>query len=290
MWVYEGLTEYYGQVLSARSGIWTREDTIDSFATMAGAQLNRKGRAWRSMHDTTTDPIVAGSNEEPWKSWQRSQDYYTDGALMWLDIDTKIRSASRGAKSLDDFARLFFGMNDGEWITNTYDFQDVVEALREVLPYDWKDYLHNELFTLRPDPPLGGLERGGYKLVFQEKPNSFFASKDKLGEFADLTHSVGILVNSSGKVLECIWDSPAFISTVTVGSTLLGVNGRKFTIEWLMQAVAESKERPVVISFCRGDGYFEKELNYTGGQRYPHLIRCADAPLLDAVLTPVADN
>ena len=290
MWVYEGLTEYYGQVLCARSGIWKSEDTINSFATMAGAQLNRRGRIWRAMQDTTTDPIIAGSNEEPWKSWQRSQDYYTDGALMWLDVDARIRSASDGKKSLDDFARLFFGMSDGEWATNTYDFGDVVDALHEVIPLDWEDYLHNELYTLRPTPPLQGFECAGYQLVFKDKPNSFFASKDKLGGFTDLTHSLGILVNSSGKVLECIWDSPSFAANVTVGSTLLAVNGRKFSTEFLKQAVIESSERPVVLAYRHGDRHSEERLDYARGLRYPHLLRCSDRPLFDAILAPLAPD
>jgi predicted metalloprotease with PDZ domain len=291
MWVYEGLTQYLGQVLCARAGIWTAQDLVASLATTAGDQLTRRGRIWRSMADTTHDPVVAGRAALPWKSWQRSEDYYADGQLMWLEVDMMIREATEGLHSLDDFAKVFFGMKDGEWITNTYDFDDVCSALNEVLEYPWADFLNQRLYTLASEPPLGGFERGGYRLKFREEENHFAASKAAVSNVTDLAHSIGLKVRHDGRVSECIWGSPAFDAGITAGAKLLGVNGQEFSADGLKLGVARTSEGRFLNLLVKHDHHlFECQLTYTGGHRHPHLIAMAGKPLLNTVAVPRAPD
>jgi predicted metalloprotease with PDZ domain len=167
LWVYEGLTQYYGHVLAARSGLWSRAQALEALALTVATYQFRVGREWRSVVDTTNDPILSARRPAPWRSWQRNEDYYSEGLLVWLDADTLIRERSRGRRSLDDFARAFFGIEDGSWMPATYTFDDVVAALNAVEPFDWAGFLRARLYEAGTEPPLDGVARGGYRLGVQ---------------------------------------------------------------------------------------------------------------------------
>jgi predicted metalloprotease with PDZ domain len=166
LWVYEGMTQYWGDVLTARAGLWSRDQALDVLAVLIARYQYEPGRDWRSLQDTTNEPIIHYGGSQPWNTWQRSTDYYRVSQLIWLDADTLIRKRSGGGKSLDDFARQFFGIEDGSFGEVTYTFDDVVAALTRVLPYDWAGFLRTRLDAIGGDLPLDGVARGGYRLVF----------------------------------------------------------------------------------------------------------------------------
>ncbi|HEY5337575.1 MAG TPA: hypothetical protein VIJ85_05180, partial [Rhizomicrobium sp.] len=173
LWVYEGQTQFWGFVLAARSGLWSKQDGLDAIAADAATYATRPGRQWRNVQDTTNDPIIASRRPIPWRTWQRSEDYYGEGLLIWLDADTLIRQKTGGKKSLDDFARTFFGINNGSFVTVPYTFDDVVKALNSVMPYDWAGFLRAHLDGIGTNP-LNGLTQGGYKLVYTDKPTDYW--------------------------------------------------------------------------------------------------------------------
>jgi predicted metalloprotease with PDZ domain len=179
LWVYEGQTDYWGWVLAARAGILTQAQTRDAIALYA-AQMNdgTPGRTWRNLQDTTNDPIIGWGRPSVWRSWSRFYDYYPEGLLIWLDADTLIREKTGGAKSLTDFTRAFYGVDNGAWQTETYTFDDVVHALNQVLPYDWAHFLRERLESKKPTGPLDGLNRGGWKLVYTSEPTAMEKSSD----------------------------------------------------------------------------------------------------------------
>ena len=289
LWVYEGQTQYWGTVLAARSGLWNKQQGLDAIAgAAAGYSDGRPGRQWRPLEDTTNDPISTMRRPIPWRSWQRSEDYYVEGELIWLDADTLIRQLSGGKKSLDDFARAFFGINDGSYVTVTYTFDDIVRALNAVVPYDWAGFLHARLDAIAPAAPLDGLKRGGYALVYTDTPSDLSKSNEKVRKNTDLTYSLGLSADSKGAVTDVLWDGPAFNAGVTVGSEIVAVNGVAYDSDGLKDAIKNAKtdKAPIQLLLKRGDIYRTVALNYHGGLRYPHLQRIAGAPaLLDDILT-----
>ena len=286
LWVYEGQTQFWGEVLATRSGLWTKQQGLDALAGAGASMDHHVGRQWRPLADTTDDPITAMRRPIPWRSWQRSEDYYVEGELIWLDADTLIREKTGGRKSLDDFARAFFGIDDGSYVTVTYNFDDVVRALNAVLPYDWAAFLHARVDAIAPTP-LDGFKRGGYRLVYTETPSDYFKSNEKSRKITDLGYSLGLILDNKGAVSDVQWDSPAFNAGVTVGSEIVAVNGTAYDGDHLKAAVRSAKSSPAPIQLLvkRGDRYTTLALNYNGGLRYPHLERIPGTPaLLDAVL------
>jgi predicted metalloprotease with PDZ domain len=287
LWVYEGQTQFWGTVLAARAGLWTKQQGLDALAADAATfDAGRPGRTWRSLEDTTTDPISTMRRPIPWRSWQRSEDYYGEGELIWLDADTLIRQKTGGKKSLDDFAHGFFGIDDGSYVTATYTFDDVVRALNAVVPNDWAGFLHARLDAPSP-APLDGLKRGGYRLVYTDAESDFVKSNEKDRKITDLAYSLGMIVDSEGATGEVLWDGPAFKAGVTVGSKIVAVNGVAYDAEHLKDAVTAAKtdKAPIQLLIKRGDIYRTVALDYHGGLRYPHLERLPDTPaLLDAML------
>jgi predicted metalloprotease with PDZ domain len=287
MWVYEGLTQHLGQILSVRSGLWEREDYLNSLAITAAALKARAGRRWRPMSDTTRDPIISGRSPLPWVSWQRSEDYYSEGALMWLEIDTIIRRETANAKSLDDFLKSFFGGGNGDFTTSTYSFEDVVNGLESVHDFDWEAFIDTRLRTCTAEPPLGGIESGGYDLTFQDSPNAFQLAEEKISGVADLTHSLGLKCTSSGEVQEVIWDSPAFRAGLTSGMKALSVEERAFTLGELYDAVSRTKDTGQVSLVVQHHKHVASvNVAYAGGHRYPFLERNGESPLLHDILSP----
>jgi predicted metalloprotease with PDZ domain len=280
LWVYEGQTQYWGYVLAARSGLLTRQEALDAIAATAAAYDNRIGRGWRQMSDTTNDPIIAGRRPIPWTSWQRSEDYYSEGQLIWLDADTLIREKTAGKKSLDDFARAFFGVNDGDWSQDTYNFDDVVATLNTVLPYDWAGFLKTRLASHGPGAPLDGVARGGYRLVYTETPTEFFRSAETRRKTTDLTYSLGLSLNKDGELTAVQWEGPAFKAGLTDGMKVIAVNSLVYDPQRLKDAIARAKGAgdPVELLVKSGERYRSVTIPYKDGLRYPRLERVAGVP------------
>ncbi|HEX7886715.1 MAG TPA: peptidase M61 [Phenylobacterium sp.] len=292
LWVYEGQDQYWGFVLGARSGLVSKQQTLDALAMTAATYTEgRPGRTWRSVEDTTNDPIVAGRRPAPWTSWQRSEDYYSEGQLIWLDADTLIREKTGGKKSLDDFGRAFFGVNDGAWKQPlTYTFDDVVRALNTVLPYDWAGFLDARARKVAPAYPLDGLARGGYRLIHTETPTDYWKDNEANRKIVDLTYSLGLVLNREATIVGVLWDGPAFKAGLTVGDKILAVNGIASDADRLKEAITAAKDGKAPITFIVKDGDHFKvtPVDYHGGLRYPRLERIAGKPdLLSKIYEPL---
>lgn len=290
LWVYEGQTQFWGYVLGARSGMLSKQDTLDAIAaTAATYSEGTPGRTWRPLEDTTNDPIIAERAPQPWRSWQRSEDYYSEGELIWIDVDRIIREQSRGKRSIDDFAKAFFGMRDRDYGELTYTFDDVVNTLNQVQPYDWRGYLLRRVFEIAPKAPLEGINQGGYRLIYTDQPTEWIKSLEKDRKFTELTYSGGLTVGMDGKIGSILWGSPAFNAGLTVGTELVAVNGRKFDEDALKEAIraaAGNGPAPELLIHA-GEVYRTVRLDWHGGLRYPHLEKVGAGPgTLDALLAP----
>lgn len=289
LWVYEGQTQFWGYVLGARSGMFTRQETLDALAAIAASLDNRAGRRWRPLGDTTHDPVITPRAPKAWVSWQRSEDYYNEGMLVWLEADTIIRRETRGKKSMDDFARGFFGGRDGDWGVRTYTFDDVVAALDGVAAYDWAGFLTRRLSENAEGAPLKGLTDAGYRLIYTEEPTSFITDSERRGKNSDLSYSIGLIVKSSGEISQVMWDGPAFAAGLRVSDKIVAVGGTAYSDERLKEAITAAKggRPPIRLLIQSGDRYRDVEIAYTGGLRYPRLEKAANgAATLDRLLEP----
>jgi len=281
LWVYEGMTQYWGQVLSARSGLWSDDLARGALAAWA-AVLNesRPSRVWRNLQDTTNQPIISPRAPMSWMSWQRREDYYIEGLLIWLDADTKIRELSNDRRSLDDFAKAFFGVGDGSYVPNTYTFADVVKALNSVQPFDWSRFLRERLDGHGPGAPLDGLERAGWKLVFKEEPNAYSKKALSAQKLVDFSYSLGFSVDKDAKLREVIWESPAFKAGLTTSTTLIAVNTVAYDKDGLRDAIKAAKDnkQPIELLVKSDDHYRTIKIDYSGGLRNPHLERIEGKP------------
>ncbi len=295
LWVYEGQTDFWGKILETRAGFLSRDQALDLLAFEAATFDSRPGRAWRALQDTTNQPIILSvqsglSQSIQWGTWARNQDYYWEGVLIWLDVDTLILERTQGRKSLDDFARAFFGIDDGSWATVTYTFDDVVKALNDVTPYDWASFLRTRLDGHAQGAPLDGLTRGGYRLVFSDRESEYYHSAEKPRKVADFDFSLGFVAEKDGVLSDVVWASPAFSAGLTDGNQLIGVDGVAYSDELLrrtVQAAAQPGSPPIKLLVRQGNRYSTVRLDYHQGLRYPHLERIAGASaLLDRILAP----
>jgi predicted metalloprotease with PDZ domain len=289
LWVYEGQDQYWGYVLGARSGLVTRQQTLDALAmTAATYSVGRPGRQWRSVEDTTNDPIIANRRPQPWTSWQRSEDYYAEGQLVWLDADTLIRERTGGKKSLDDFARGFFGIEDGSYSEVTYTFDDLVAGLNAVMAYDWARFLNERIDSVAPKYPLDGVARAGYRLVYTETPSDYWKQNEMIRKSVDLTYSLGLSLNREATITSVLWDGPAFKAGLVVGDKIIAVNGIGYDMDLLKQDIANARSGPPVTLIVKdADHYRVVTLDYRGGLKYPHLERLDGKPdLLSAIYAP----
>jgi len=291
LWVYEGQTQYWGYVLAARAGLLTKEQTMEAIAMVAASYDASKGRNWRPLIDTTNDPVIAQRAPQSWRSWQRSEDYYSEGQLIWLDADTLIRSKTDNKKSLNDFAKHFFGVENGSYVTKTYSFDDIVHNLNDILPYDWASFLHERLDKTNTHAPLDGIKRGGYKLVFNNKPNTWAKSYEFDRHVSDFAFSLGLVVKKDGTIASVQWGSPAWAASLTRDQKIVAVNGESYDDDGLTQAIKDAaKDHAATIELLLQDRdhYHTVKLDYHGGIRIPHLERDGTAPdLLSDILTPL---
>ena len=275
LWVYEGQTQFWGVMMSARSGLWTQGQTLDALAMVAATyDKGRPGLAsWRTVQDTTNDPIIAQRAPLPYRNYQGSEDYYEAGLMIWLDVDAKLRELSKGAHSMDDFAKAFFGMHDGQWAANTYTFEDVVKTLNGIESFGWAAYLRTRLDG--HGPLIGGLEAHGWKLVYTSEPSAATKAIEAFRHGADLTYSLGLSVGKNGALNDVLWDGPAFKAGLAPGMTLVALNGRAYSDEALKAAVtAAAKDKaPIELLVKNFDEFKTVRLDYHEGLKYPHLVR-----------------
>ena len=289
LWVYEGLTEYYGDTLATRSGLYSPEQMRQRLALIAANAQATPGRSWRSLRDTTNAYIMNSAGGTGSTSWLRALDYYEEGQLLWLDVDTLIRERTNGARSLDDFARAFFGVDDGDMNVSTYDFEDVVAALNTVAPYDWAGFLDTRL-DAHDHAPLDGLTRSGWRLVFETRPSAYVTAYEKDAEASLLTFSLGAEIGWDGQVKEALWDGPLHRAGVIAGTRIVKVAGKSYSPEALKAAItaaAKPGALPILLSVKADDRVRLVRVPYHLGLKYPGLKRLTQTPdRLGQILSP----
>ena len=295
LWVYEGMTEYLGNVLAARSGLKSQAEYRDILA-MSAAQLDyRPGRDWRPTEDTAIAASILRSDDPAWSNWRRGQDYYDEGELLWLDADTLIRKMSNGQKSLNDFEKVFLGKggNTGPNIV-TYGRNELVSDLNSVVKYDWASFLHDRIDRINPRADLAGIELGGYELVYRDKPNpsekKMVSAGDRRATSVNCWFSIGIRVNGEGQIVDVRWNSPADKAGISPQQKIIGINGQVFSADALHEAIKKAKGASEPIRFLlQSDSFLSSaDVNYHDGERYPVLQRVADKPaFLDDITKPL---
>lgn len=286
LWVYEGQTQFWGEVIAARYGLRSRQDTLDQWAFEAATMQARTGRAWKSLADSSLDPVFDAGRHVTWTDWQRREDYYLEGPLFWLDVDAVIRQHSGGRRSLDDLAHTFFQGADAAH-ASTYAFADLCEALDRIAPYDWAAFLTRKLNSHDDAGLLDGLARNGYALAFTDVPTPYFLQSEQDNGVTDLSFSIGLTVDAKGNVRSLAWEGPAFRAGVSIGTRIVEVNGRAFSAENLKAAVAVSLRQPVRLSIEADGEPSTVVVPYRGPLRYPHLVRVpGTADGLASVLAP----
>ena len=291
LWVYEGLTEYLGKVLPARSGLWTPENFRESVAAVAAEMDNQSGRKWRPLVDTAAAVQFTYSSPRAWMNYRRRVDYYFEGLLLWMETDVIIRRQSQGQLSLDDFCHKFHGGQDTGPMVRTYTFDDIVNTLNEVTPYDWRGFLNERVNVISARAPLGGITNGGWKLIYDEKPNEEVRFNEQQRRFINLSYSIGLIVNAEGMALDVNPELPAAKAGLAPGMKIVGVNGRGWSADALHDAIAATKNATMRIELRVENGGFQEnyKLDYRGGERYPHLERDPAKPdLLGEIIKPRA--
>ncbi|ALN89107.1 M61 glycyl aminopeptidase family protein [Lysobacter gummosus] len=279
LWVYEGQTQYWGYVLTARAGLWKPEMAREALAMVVARYADdRPGLAWRSIQDTTMDPVIAMRRPKSYQSYQLSEDYYSGGQLVWLAVDAKLRALTGEKRSLDDFARDFFRGENGDYQVKPYEFDDVVASLNKVAHFDWAAFLRERIDAKAS--PLDGVAASGWKLVYTDKPGDFvkFAEADR--KYTDLTYSLGLNLSSDGTINAVRWDGPAFNAGIAPSSTLIAVNGYTGNGERLKDAVTAAKDgqHPIELIIKNADVIKTMRIDYRGGLRYPKLERIEGTP------------
>jgi len=284
LWVYEGLTTYLGDVLTARSGLLSADQYREDLAMTAAGMSHRPGRQWRPLLDTTVAAQVLYEAPEQWSSWRRSVDFYPEGELIWLEADATIRRLSNNQKSLDDFCKLFFGPPDQPLDqaphVKPYTFDELVAAMNQVAAYDWRKFFNDRVDYVGPNAPLGGIEGSGWKLVYNDTPSEMNRLRESR-ELVDAAYSLGLIINGkTNRVLDSIFFMPAYQAGIVPGMQIAAVNGRKFTPDVLHQALkaAKSSSAPIQL-LVENDDYFKTySIDYHEGDKYPHLERDTAKP------------
>ena len=288
LWGYEGLTDYLGPMLAARSGLWTQEQYHEYLAAIAASLgPGRPGRTWRPLLDTAIGEPGMGYGRGGWLNLRRGVDYYEEGDLLWLEVATIIHRESHGQKSIDDFCQSFHGGDNNGAEVKTYTFDELVSALNAIAPFDWAGLFHTRLDSTSADAPTGGIENGGWKVVMNGEPMKLQGRSGNPGE----VYSIGLQVGSEGTVTDAIVGSPAFEAGISSGMKVIGVNGRVYSHDLLEDAIKAAKDslQPVTLLVVVDDYFRTCTINYHGGDKFPHLVREADKPdYLDELVKPRA--
>jgi predicted metalloprotease with PDZ domain len=287
LWGYEGLTDYLGPMLAARSGLWTQEQYHEHMAAIAASLgPGRPGRTWRPLLDTAIGEPELG-RVRGWLNWRRGTDYYDEGDLLWLEVATVIHRETHGQKSIDDFCQAFHGGPNHGAEVKTYTFDELVSTLNAIAPFDWAGFFHTRLNSTSADAPTGGIENGGWKVVLNTEPMKL---QGRNGDPGDV-YSIGLKVGTDGTVTDAIVGSPAFEAGVSSGMKVIGVNGRVYSHDLLVDAIKAAKDtsQPVTLLVVVDDYFRTCIINYHGGDKFPHLVREADKPdYLDELIKPRA--
>jgi predicted metalloprotease with PDZ domain len=280
LWVYEGLTEYLGAVLSARSGLWTPEQFREDLARVAAELDHRPGRSWRNLQDTADAAPVLYYSPKEWDSWRRSTDFYDEDELNWLWVDSIIRTQSGGKKSLDDFCKAFHGAPSTPPQIKTYNFEDVVTTLNQVAPYDWRGFLILRLTNHGPGAPLGGIEASGWKLAYDDSRSEMMRAWEDDHREVNASFSIGLMLKEDGTIEDSIEGMDAARAGIGPGMKVLAVNGRRFTFEVFREALRQGKggSEPLQLLVENTDYFKTYSLNYHDGEKYPHLVREESRP------------
>jgi predicted metalloprotease with PDZ domain len=290
LWVYEGLTEYLGDLLPVRSGILSADDYRENLAETAANMTEHVGRTWRPLLDTAVAAQLLYDAPGASTNWRRSVDYYPEGELLWLDADMTIRSLTKGKKSLDDFCHAFYGGASGHPELKPYTFDDIVAALNAVVPNDWRTFLNQRLTSMAPEPPMGGIEQAGWHLIYNDKPNAALTYAEGRNKGADLSASVGFAVNDNGTIGDVVPNSIAARAGLTPGAHIVAVDGRAYSTARLRDVIkaSVSATTPIEIIVRNGEFFTTASIDYHGGERYPHLERVAGkADLMEALVKPL---
>ncbi|WP_158910645.1 M61 family peptidase [Granulicella sp. L56] len=294
LWVYEGMTQYLGNVLAARSGLKSQAQYRDQLAISAANLDNKPGRVWRNTEDTAIAASILRGGNPAWSNWKRGQDYYQEGELFWLDADTTIRKLTNNKKSLNDFEHIFLGKggNTGPLIV-TYNRDELVADLNQVVKYDWATFIHEHIDTINPHADLSGIEQGGYKLVYTDKPSKSqttmnSARKDHPGP--DVWYSLGLRIKNDGTITDIRWGGPADNAKLAPGQKIIAVDGIIFSSDAVKAAIKQSKDNAAPIHLILQTDQFVTltDINYHGGERYPSLQRIEGTPdFLDDITKPL---
>ncbi len=291
LWIYEGLTQYLGTILTSRTGLYSPEEFRESIAMITAALDRESGRKWRPLEDTAVAAQLLYDARDDYAGLRRGVDFYDEGTLLWLDVDVVIRQLSRGSKSLTDFCRLFYGGPSGAPALKPYTLEDVVSALNSVQPYDWSAFLRERVQRIRPHPPLGGIENGGWKLIYNSSRSELWRDFEEEKRNVNLMYSIGLLVEEDGTVQDVAVGGPAQTAGVAPNDKLIAVDNRQFTPTVLREAVQRTAASPQIIELLikNGEYYRVHRINYQGGEKYPHLVRDPDKPdILSEIIQPLA--
>ncbi|HLZ41777.1 MAG TPA: hypothetical protein VKQ11_12490 [Candidatus Sulfotelmatobacter sp.] len=289
LWVYEGLTNYLGFVLTARSGLLTPEQDRDDLGITAAQLDHLPGRKWRNLQDTADAAPQLYFAPQAWYSWRRGTDFYSEDTLNWLWVDVIIRQQSKGKKSIDDFCHLFHGAPSTGPALKTYTFDDVVNALNQIVPYDWRGFWTERLTNHGPGAPLGGIEGSGWKLTYDDTPSDMLSSMAGMFHIVPAGFALGLELRDDGGISDTIEGELAAKAGIGPGMKLVAVNGRRFTPDVLRDALKSGKNStaPIELLVENTDYFKTYKLDYHGGELYPHLVRDDSKPdLLTEILKP----
>jgi predicted metalloprotease with PDZ domain len=290
LWVYEGLTDYLAWVLSARSGLLTPEQGRQSLALVAATLDNRAGREWRSLLDTAVAAQLLYDARSDWESSRRGVDFYDEGVLIWLEVDTIIRRQTQGRKSIEDFARAFYGGPSGPPQVKPYTLESLTEGLNSVVAYDWKGLFNTRLNrTGTPHAPLGGIEAGGYRLAYVDKPSDAERADEQVRQNTNVAFSIGLRLNPDGTIVDVLPEKVAAKAGIGPGMKIVAVNDRKYSAEVLREKIRDAMTTgSLELLVANGKSLSTYKLNYKEGERYPVLERNGAPDLLDEILKPLA--
>jgi predicted metalloprotease with PDZ domain len=291
LWVYEGLTQYLGDVLAARSGIETPDEFRSALAASAATLDYRPGRTWRDLEDTAVSAQILYDTSPQWDNWRRSVDYYQEGELLWLEADTIIRKLTKDKKSINDFCALFEGLGG-----NTppkvvpYNFDDVVAGLNSVVAYDWAGFFKERLTSKAPHAPLGGIENGGYRIVYTDRPSEFIQARESAMGDAEAWWTLGLTISSDGHIDDVLVGSVSDKAGLGPGMQIVAVNGRQYSASLLSDAIVGAKDtkEPIELILVNTGYYKVAKIDYHDGLRFPHLERIQGTPArLDDIIKPM---
>jgi predicted metalloprotease with PDZ domain len=274
LWVYEGQTQYWAVVLAARSGLWTPGQTQEVMAQTVANYETRKGRQWRSLHDTVHQGIVDFNDlPQAWGDWQRGFDFYAEGSLLWLAVDAEIRQRSKGKRSLDDVAKVFYAGGDGSTRVSQFTEDDVFTVLQAVQPGDWRTFIESRLDAV--DAPLDGLEKAGWRVIYSDEPNLAIEDAEAAGGYDDYSYSLGLSLDDEGLISSVVWQSPAFVAGLAKDTQVVAIHGRAYSATRLERAIrrAQQDRKPIDLLLRQDDHYRTVQISYHDGLRYPHLQR-----------------